>query len=152
MGNAVSADDVWLALRGVKTLAVRLKQHTENAITVCEYLNQHPKVSQIYFPPWPDDPGHALWLRDCSGGNGLLSVRLTASAEQAKSFVDRLSLFGIGFSWGGFESLVQLVSPTALQGHRYWSHGDRAVIRLHVGLEAVEDLIADLDQAFSALP
>jgi len=152
MGNAVSADDAWLALRGVKTLNVRLKQHTENAIAVCEYLDQHPKVSQIYFPPWRNDPGHALWQRDCTGGNGLLSMRLTASAEEAKAFVDRLSLFGIGFSWGGFESLVQWVSPHALQGHRYWTHGDRAVIRLHIGLESVEDLIADLDQAFETLP
>jgi len=152
MGNAVSADDVWLALRGVKTLNVRLKQHTENALAVCEYLNQHPKVSQIYFPPWRDDPGHALWQRDCTGGNGLLSMRLTASAEEAKAFVDQLNLFGIGFSWGGFESLVQWVSPNALKGHRYWTHGDRAVIRLHIGLEAVGDLIADLDQALETLP
>lgn len=151
IGNAVSADDVWLALRGVKTLAVRLKQHADNALTVCEYLNQHPKVSQIYFPPWREDPGHSLWQRDCSGGNGLLSFSLNASPDHAKAFVDRLELFGIGFSWGGYESLVQWVSPNALQNHRYWTEGNYAVIRLHIGLESVDDLIADLDQALSGL-
>jgi cystathionine beta-lyase len=152
IGNAVSADDVWLALRGVKTLAVRLKQHTENALTVCEYLDRHPKVSRIYFPPWHKDPGHALWQRDCSGGNGLLSLSLNACADDAKKFVNRLKLFGIGFSWGGYESLVQWVSPNALSSHRYWTEGDRAVVRLHIGLESVDDVIADLAQAFEALP
>lgn len=151
MGNAVSADDVWLALRGVKTLAIRLKQHTENALDICAYLDQHPKVSRLYFPPWHKDPGHALWQRDCSGGNGLLSLSLNASANDAKTFVNQLKLFGLGFSWGGFESLVQWVSPSALSSHRYWNEGDRAVVRLHIGLESVEDLIADLDQAFEAM-
>lgn len=151
IGNAVSADDVWLALRGVKTLAVRLKQHTENALAVCEYLDQHPLVSRIYFPPWRDDPGHDLWRRDCSGGNGLLSFSLRMSSEQARQFVNRLELFGIGFSWGGYESLVQWVSPNALQNHRYWTEGDRAVIRLHIGLESVDDLVADLEQALAGL-
>ena len=97
MGNAVSADDVWLALRGVKTLAIRLKQHTENALGICAYLDQHPKVSRLYFPPWHKDPGHALWQRDCSGGNGLLSLSLNASANDAKTFVNQLKLFGLGF-------------------------------------------------------
>jgi cystathionine beta-lyase len=152
MGNAVSADDVWLALRGVKTLAIRLKQHTENALAVCAYLDQHPKVSRLYFPPWHKDPGHALWQRDCSGGNGLLSLSLNASANDAKTFVNALKLFGIGFSWGGYESLVQWVSPGALSSHRYWTEGDQAVVRLHIGLESVDDLIADLNQAFEAMP
>jgi len=152
IGNAVSADDAWLALRGVKTLTVRLKQHTENALAISEYLDQHPKVSRLYFPPWRNDPGYALWQRDCSGGNGLLSVSLNTSADQAKAFVDRLKLFGIGFSWGGYESLVQWVSPGALSSHRYWTEGNKAVVRLHIGLESVDDLIADLDQALSVLP
>jgi len=151
-GNSVSADDVWLALRGVKTLNVRLQQHAQNSQTVCRFLSQHPKVSRIYDPAWPQDPGHALWKRDCTGANGLIAVSLKCTPEQAKQFVDQLSLFGIGFSWGGFESLVQWVSPEVLKNHRYWTEPGLAVVRLHIGLECVQDLIADLDQALQCLP
>lgn len=151
LGNAVSADDVWLALRGVKTLGVRIRQHTLNALAVCEYLNRHPKISRIYFPAWHQDPGHALWQRDCSGANGLLSVSLNASPEEAKAVVDLLTLFGIGFSWGGYESLVQWVSPAAVQTHSYWNETGKGLLRLHIGLESVQDIIADLDQALGTL-
>lgn len=152
LGNSVSADDVWLSLRGVKTLAIRLREHARQARAVSEFLDQHPKVSRIYDPAWPADPGHGLWERDCSGANGLLSVSLNCSPEQAKAFVDRLTLFGIGFSWGGFESLVQWVNPEVLKNHRYWQEEGKALIRLHIGLESIDDLIADLDQALSTLP
>ena len=152
LGNSVSADDVWLALRGVKTLSVRLQTHARHAAQVSAHLAQHPKVSRIYDPAWPQDPGHQIWQRDCRGGNGLISVSLKCSPEQAKAFVDRLQLFGIGFSWGGFESLVQWVNPTVLKNHRYWTEGGHALIRLHIGLEQPSDLIADLDQALSVLP
>jgi len=152
LGNSVSADDVWLALRGVKTLSVRLQAHARHAAEVSAYLAQHPKVSRIYDPAWPEDPGHSIWQRDCVGANGLISVSLKCSPEQAKPFVDRLQLFGIGFSWGGFESLVQWVNPVVLKNHRYWTEDDRALIRLHIGLEQPADLIADLGQALSILP
>ncbi|MCD8537972.1 MAG: cystathionine beta-lyase [Burkholderiaceae bacterium] len=152
LGNSISADDVWLSLRGVKTLRVRVREHAKQARAVCEFLAQHPKVSRIYDPAWPDDPGHQLWLRDCTGANGLFSVSLHCTPNQAKAFVDRLTLFGIGFSWGGFESLVQWVNPDVLKNHRYWQEQGKAVIRLHIGLENVDDLIADLDQALSVLP
>jgi cysteine-S-conjugate beta-lyase len=152
LGNSISADDVWLTLRGVKTLAVRLKAHAQHAREVSEFLSQHPKVSRIYDPAWPLDPGHALWQRDCHGANGLLSFSLKCSAQEAKAFVDKLELFGIGFSWGGFESLVQWVNPATLTHHRYWTEGERALIRLHIGLETVADLIEDLRQALEILP
>ncbi|UOD50548.1 trans-sulfuration enzyme family protein [Orrella daihaiensis] len=152
LGNSISADDVWLSLRGAKTLGLRLREHANQARRVSEFLATHPKVSRIYDPAWPDDPGHGLWRRDCSGANGLLSISLNCTPTDAKAFVDRLTLFGIGFSWGGFESLVQWVSPAALTNHHYWQEQGKAVVRLHIGLENVEDLIADLDQALSVLP
>jgi cysteine-S-conjugate beta-lyase len=152
LGNSVSADDVWLALRGVKTMAVRMRQHTTNALAVCEYLDQHPKVSRIYFPAWQKDPGFQIWGRDCSGANGLLTVSLKATPEAAKKVVDRLTLFGIGFSWGGYESLVQWVNPASVAPHSYWSEPGLGLLRLHIGLESIDDIIADLDQALNCLP
>jgi len=153
VGNSVSADDVWLALRGVKTMGVRLAHHTQSALKVCEYLDKHPKVSRIYFPAWHKDPGHELWKRDCGGGaNGLLSVSLNCSPEAARVFVDALQLFGIGFSWGGFESLVQWVNTNTLKNHSYWKEHEKALIRLHIGLENVDDIIQDIDQALAKIP
>lgn len=151
VGNSVSADDIWLALRGVKTMAVRLEHHARSALQVCEFLDSHPMVSRIYFPAWEKDPGHALWKRDCLGSNGLLSVSLNCKPEQAKAFVNALELFGIGFSWGGFESLVQWVGPAALEPHSYWQEPGKALIRLHIGLENVEDLVQDLTQALDKI-
>lgn len=151
MGNSVSADDVWLSLRGIRTLPVRIKEHAKHARVVSEFLVSHPLVSRIYDPAWASDPGHAIWQRDCRGANGLLSVSLNCSPQAAKRVVDRLSLFGIGFSWGGFESLVQWVNPAALEQHRYWTEKGKALIRLHIGLETVEDLIDDLRQALDSV-
>lgn len=151
MGNSISADDVWLALRGVKTMAVRMPQHSRNALEVCKFFDSRKEVARIYHPAWHKDPGHALWQRDCTGSNGMLSIELNCSPEAAKTFVNALTLFGIGFSWGGFESLVQWVEPGALTGHAYWPNKDRALIRLHIGLESVQDLIEDLGQALDQL-
>jgi cystathionine beta-lyase len=150
MGFSISADDAWLALRGARTLPIRMVQQGANALAICEYLAGRKEVARIYHPAWPADPGHALWQRDCTGSNGMLAIQLSLAPPQARRFVDALSLFGIGFSWGGFESLVQYVDPSTLRGHRYWTGGEDAVIRLHIGLEATADLIADLEQAFAA--
>lgn len=151
MGNSISADDAWLALRGVKTMAVRMPQHSRNALEVCKFLDSRKEVSRIYHPAWHKDPGHALWQRDCTGSNGMLSVELNCSPDAAKKFVNALTLFGIGFSWGGFESLVQWVDPGALASHTYWTGKDRALVRLHIGLESVQDLIEDLGQALDKI-
>lgn len=147
MGYSVSADDAWLALRGVRTLPIRLAQHGSNALRVCEFLAQRHEVARIYHPAWPQDPGHALWQRDCTGSNGMLAVELRLTPEASRRFVDALRLFGIGFSWGGFESLVQWVTRGELARHHYWTGGDHALVRLHIGLEDPADLIADLAQA-----
>ena len=147
MGYSISADDAWLALRGVRTLPIRMRQHAENALRVCEFLASRPETARIYHPAWPQDPGHALWQRDCHGSNGMLSVELALDHAQARRFVNALTLYGIGYSWGGFESLVQLVEHAPLAQHSYWGGGNNAVVRLHIGLEAVEDLVADLAQA-----
>ncbi|NYT61543.1 cystathionine beta-lyase [Alcaligenaceae bacterium] len=147
MGYSISADDAWLALRGARTLPIRMRQSAQNALEVCEFLKARPEVARIYHPALPEDAGHAIWKRDCTGSNGMLAVELKLDNAAARRFVDALALFGIGFSWGGFESLVQLVDHAALQVHGYWSKNDHAVVRLHIGLESPQDLIADLTQA-----
>ena len=149
MGYSVSADDAWLALRGVRTLPIRVRQHAQNALQVCRYLAGRHDVVQIFHPAWPDDRGHALWQRDCHGSNGMLAVELKLDPEQAIRFVDALTLFGIGFSWGGYESLVQLIEPGALAVHSYWQKTANAMVRLHIGLENPADLIADIEQALA---
>ncbi|NLC36360.1 MAG: PLP-dependent transferase [Alcaligenaceae bacterium] len=149
LGFSVSADDAWLALRGVRTLPIRMRECARNALAVCEFLASRPEVSRIYHPAWPQDPGHALWQRDCTGSNGMLAVAFRFDKAAARRFVNALALFGIGYSWGGFESLVQLVEPAALKSHGYWPDDGHPVVRLHIGLEAAEDLIADLQQALA---
>lgn len=153
MGYSLSADDAWLALRGVRTLGVRLAQHAQNALAVCGFLDAQPQVSRVFHPAWHKDPGHALWQRDCTGSNGMLAVHLNLEPEAARRFVDALTLFGIGFSWGGFESLVQYVEPAQLEPHDYWRKNapqGGALVRLHIGLESVDDVIADLTQALAS--
>ena len=152
MGYAVSADDAWLALRGSRTLALRLTQHAKNAMAVCEFLESRPEVTRLFHPAHPSDPGHALWQRDCNGSNGMLAVHLNLAPAQGRALVDKLTLFSIGYSWGGFESLVQYVDVATLDGHSYWNQfgvTDGCVLRLHIGLESPEDLIADLANAMA---
>lgn len=150
LGLSVSADDAWLALRGVRTLPIRMKECARNALAVCEFLASRPEVVRIYHPAWPEDPGHGLWKRDCTGSNGMLAVALKFDTAAARRFVNALGLFGIGYSWGGFESLVQLVEPAGLEAHGYWPNDGHAVVRLHIGLESPGDLIADLGRALRA--
>lgn len=150
LGFSVSADDAWLALRGVRTMPLRMRETGDNALRVCEALAQWPEVKTIYHPAWKSDANHDLWQRDAMGSNGMVAMSLAISEARARRFVDALQLFGIGFSWGGFESLVQLVEPAAIAGHSYWADGDAVLLRLHIGLENVDDLIADLSNAFTA--
>ncbi len=156
LGSTVSADDAWLALRGARTLGLRMRGCAENAQTVCQWLAQQPQVSRIFFPAWPEDPGHALWQRDAKGSNGLLAVAVDFTTPQTRRLIDHLRLFSIGYSWGGYESLVTQVEPSALASHHYWGANATprmqagTVLRLHIGLEDPADLIADLDEAFKA--
>lgn len=151
LGSTVSADDAWLAIRGVRTLGVRMRQSAANALQVCQWLAQQSWVSRLFFPAWEQDPGHALWQRDATGSNGLLSVAVDFNHAQACKFIDSLGLFGIGYSWGGYESLATIVDQKSIAAHSYWQPTARmaagSVLRLHIGLEDPQDLIADLDQA-----
>jgi cystathionine beta-lyase len=149
LGLTVGADDAYLALRGLRTLPVRLAQHQRHATEVAGFLHAHPQVARVFYPALPGDPGHALWKRDFSGASGLVSFEFRhAAAAGADAFVDALELFGIGASWGGYESLALVAPPERLRDHRRWT-GDAPVVRLHIGLEDPADLIADLTRAFA---
>jgi cystathionine beta-lyase len=148
IGFAISADDAYLSLRGVRTLPVRLAQHQRNALQVAEFLEQHPAVRKVFHPALPSDAGHAIWQRDFSGANGLVSFEFSQpGVVAARAFVDALQFFSIGASWGGYESLVQIIEPARLAEQSYWT-GSNPAVRLHVGLESAQDLIDDLEQAF----
>lgn len=150
-GMTVSPDDAYLVQRGMRSLGARLAQHGASAMEVAQWLGQRPEVARMFCPALPGDPGHALWRRDCHGTNGLLSFTLRdASAAAAQRFVDSLELFGIGASWGGFESLATLGDLRRARTVTDWS-GHGPLIRLHIGLESVADLRADLERALAAL-
>lgn len=151
LGLSVGADDAYLTLRGIRTLDVRLARHQANATAVAAYLSAHPDVFQVYYPPLPQDPGHALWKRDFSGANGLLTFAFAQNDPRAAGvFVDALRYFSIGASWGGYESLALEAAPQRLAEHTGWP-GGRSAVRLHVGLEHPDDLISDLEQGFAAV-
>jgi len=150
MGFVISAEDAWLALRGVRTLPIRMRQHAAHALEICQFLSSRPEVAQIFHPAWHADAGYALWQRDCTGANGMLAVALKFDRARVCRFIDHLTLFSIGSSWGGYESLVRLFDHDSLAHHGYWQGGDQALVRLHIGLEAPQDLIADLQRALDA--
>ncbi|MEX0852003.1 MAG: cystathionine beta-lyase [Bauldia sp.] len=148
MGLHVGPDDVYLALRGLRTLALRLARHGASALAVATWLAARPEVARVLYPPLPGDPGHGLWKRDMSGASGLFGVVLLGWSDQtAKRFIDGLELFGIGASWGGFESLAILSHPERARSATTWA-AEGPVIRLHIGLEDPADLIADLEASF----
>lgn len=151
VGNTVSPDDAYLVLRGARTLAARLAMHQAHAMQVALWLQQQPQVARVLYPALPDDPGHALWKRDCHGCNGLLSFEFaTAGQAQVDHFVAALQLFGVGYSWGGYESLVSQVQQAGTRTVEDWSQRG-LMLRLHVGLEHPDELIADLASGFAAL-
>jgi cystathionine beta-lyase len=146
LGHAVSPDDAWLGSRGLRTLAVRLKQHEENALAVAHWLKSRPEVGRLLHPAFPDCPGHEHWKRDFHGASGLFSFELKDADKRTRAaFIDSLTLFGIGFSWGGYESLVLPADPVRAVSEAPAPN----LVRLHIGLEDPEDLIADLEAAFA---
>jgi cystathionine beta-lyase len=161
LGQVVSPDDAALAARGLRTMKVRLEASTQGALEIARWLEDHPKVAQVLCPMLPGAPGHALWKRDFSGGCGLFSFVLDSVDDQAAGrLADALRLFGIGYSWGGFESLVLPIYPhqhrsvmpsPTLAGDASAMSGARPAVRLSIGLEDPEDLIADLAQALDQL-
>jgi cysteine-S-conjugate beta-lyase len=151
LGLCVGPDDIFLALRGLRTLAVRLARHHQSALTVARWLEKRPEVARVLHPALESDPGHAIWKRDFTGACGLFSIVLKPMAEKAvHAFMNELTLFGMGFSWGGFESLVILFDCSEYRSATKWAPGG-PTLRLHIGLEDPGDLIADLECGFAAM-
>ena len=151
-GQYVSPDDAYLAARGLRTLGVRLRQHELGAVKVAHWLKDQPQVERIVHPAFADCPGHEFWRRDFSGSSGLFSFALKGSDDAARDrLVESLELFGIGYSWGGFESLAVPAEPDPIRTASNRDYGG-PLVRLHIGLEDPDDLIADLAQALAVHP
>ncbi|MFQ5775976.1 MAG: cystathionine beta-lyase [Kiloniellaceae bacterium] len=151
LGHAAAPDDVYLALRGLRTLSVRLARHEANGLKLATWLQQRPEVARVLHPALPDDPGHALWRRDFTGACGLFGVVLEPYPKHAvAAMLDGLALFGMGVSWGGYESLILPVDPKATRTATVWD-APGPTLRIHAGLEDPDDLIADLEAGFGRL-
>ncbi|SEQ01395.1 cystathionine beta-lyase [Faunimonas pinastri] len=146
-GIQAGTEEIWLTLRGLRTMSIRLERHDRSGMEVARWLQGRPEVSRVLHPALPEDPGHELWKRDFGRSCGLFAFVLNGSEEQAKSFLNALRLFGLGYSWGGFESLAVLGETEHSRTARPWTDGP--VIRLHIGLEDVADIIADLEAGFA---
>jgi cysteine-S-conjugate beta-lyase len=151
LGVCAGPDDVFLAIRGLRTLAVRLAQHCRSGLEMARWLQTRPEVLRVLHPGLESNPGHAIWKRDFTGASGLFSIVLKPASQKAvDALLDSLELFGMGYSWGGFESLAIPFDCAPYRTATTWEPGGPA-LRLHIGLENVEDLKADLDRGFAAL-
>jgi cystathionine beta-lyase len=152
LGIHTSPEDAYMALRGIRTMPTRLKAHEKTALNIAKWLEKHPKVKTVLHPALPSCPGHDLFKRDFSGSTGLFSIILDKkySFEAVCRMLNSMQLFGIGASWGGYESLVIKFDPKAIRTASNWSH-DETCIRLYIGLEAEEDLKNDLESALAQL-
>jgi cystathionine beta-lyase len=151
LGHCAGPDDAYYALRGLRTLSVRLERHQKNALEVARWLRSRPEVARVLYPALPEDPGHALWKRDFTGASGLFGVVLKPAPKAAVyAMIDALDLFGIGSSWGGFESLILPTEPERGRTATRWA-AEGPTLRLHIGLEDPQDLIEDLDRGFHRL-
>lgn len=150
-GLCAGPDDIYLAQRGLRTLSVRLDRHQRAALEIAHWFEQRPEVLRVLHPALPSHPGHAIWKRDFTGASGLFSVVLKPVPEKAVyAFCDALTLFGMGFSWGGYESLVIIFDCSDYRTATAWAPGGPS-LRFHIGLEDTRDLIADLERGFAAL-
>ena len=151
LGLCPGPEDVYLGLRGLRSLSVRLARHQESGLAVAEWLAARPEVERVIHPALPGDAGHALWQRDFTGASGLFAIVLKpASHDALAAMLDHLELFGMGYSWGGYESLILPFDPRTYRSATTWQVEGPA-LRLHIGLEDVEDLKADLDAGFARL-
>ncbi|HZT51088.1 MAG TPA: PLP-dependent transferase, partial [Stellaceae bacterium] len=151
LGNHAAPDDCYLALRGLRSAGVRLKQHQAQGLALARWLAARPEVARVLHPALPGDPGHALWRRDFTGASGLFAIALRPGTPEAgiAAMLDGMELFGMGASWGGFESLILPVHPERLRTAVPWREGP--VLRLHAGLEDIDDLVADLERGFARI-
>jgi cysteine-S-conjugate beta-lyase len=150
LGVCAGPDDVFLALRGLRTLAVRLAQHHRSALDIARWLATRPEVIRVLHPALESDPGHAIWKRDFTGASGLFSIVLKPAPQKAvDALLDAVKLFGMGYSWGGFESLIIPFDCAPYRTATKWAP-DGPALRLHIGLENIEDLKADLERGFAA--
>ena len=151
MGLIIAPEDAFLTLRGMRTMSVRLKEQMPAGLEMARWLQQRPEVARVMHPALPDDPGHAIWRRDFTGASSLFGIELKpVSMKAVAAMLDGLSLFGIGASWGGYESLVL---PFDCKTYRTATTPDFAgpTVRIHIGLEDLDDLKADLDAGFARL-
>ena len=150
LGQMASPDDLFLAIRGMRTLTARLKQHEQSALKIAQWLKTHPKVARVLYPALEDDPGHALWKRDFRGATGLFGVELAdCSKDKLAAFLDGLEYFALGYSWGGFDSLAVPQNIAKSRSVRHWTGGP--LIRLQIGLEDPEDLFNDLSRGLDRI-
>jgi cysteine-S-conjugate beta-lyase len=150
LGLCAGPDDVFLTLRGLRTLSVRLAHHQRSALDIARWLTTRPEVIRVLHPGLESDPGHAIWKRDFTGASGLFSVVLKpAPAKAVDALLDTVKLFGMGYSWGGFESLIIPFNCADYRTATTWAPGG-PTLRLHIGLEHVDDLKADLERGFAA--
>ncbi|MDA0369276.1 MAG: cystathionine beta-lyase [Proteobacteria bacterium] len=151
MGFAAGPDDLYLGTRGIRTIGVRLRQHMESGLNVARWLQSRPEVVRVIHPGLPNDPGHALWQRDFTGASGLFAFVIKSCPRAAlEAMVNHFKYFGMGASWGGYESLCMPTSPEKMRTVTTWEPGGQCM-RIHVGLEDVDDLIEDLSSAFDRL-
>lgn len=152
VGFTAGPDDVYFAQRGLRTMATRLKQHWASGLALAEWLRAQPEVHRVLHPALPDDPGHALWKRDFSGASGLFGVMFKAgvTVPAFRTLIDSLELYGLGASWGGYESLVMPTQLASVRTATKWAPPG-PVLRIHAGLEAVDDLVADMAGGFAAM-
>jgi cystathionine beta-lyase len=151
LGMTVSGDDAYLALRGLRTLSVRLERHQRNAHALTEWLAQQPEVAEILYPAWPGSTGHDIWQRDFTGACGLFGVVLHPQSDDAvRAMLDGMACFGMGYSWGGFESLIIPSNPARYRTATRWPWSG-PLLRIHAGLEHPDDMIADLEAGFTRL-
>ena len=150
-GMAAGSEELYLSLRGMRTLAVRLRQHQQSGLTVARWLQERPEVARVIHPALPGCPGHEIWKRDFTGACGLFAVELKPCPQEAvHAMIDSLTHFGLGFSWGGYESLILATTGAINRTATHWQPAG-PTLRLHIGLEDPEDLIADLARGFAHL-
>lgn len=148
LGMCVSPDDCWMALRGLRTMPTRLKQHEANALELAQWLQKRPEVKSVLHPAFPDHPGHAFWKRDFRGSSGLFAVELFPKNDaQIAAMIDHMELFGLGYSWGGYESLILPVHEDMSRSAAP-KRTTGPILRLHAGLEHLEDMKKDLEAGF----